>query len=352
MIERMSTSILVLLAGCVEPDYRTPQPPVEGASALPVASVSKTDEIVQVTTPKVDALFVVDNSGTMWDEQILLTENFPYFISFFLGSGLDYHIGVTSTDMQGVYGPNGTKGRLRSVAGYRYISADTPNQTQIFTGMVSMGTSGSGTEQGTTAVWAALSQQDDANAGFYRDDASLHSIVVSDEDNTIRSGEPTLHEFIDWYGGLKRDAADRTFSAIINDRGHDYATVARQIGGIVWDIGRDDWQEVLVELGLQAAGLKREYFLSELPVPGTISVRVAQPIEGSDQTNVIDFEEALVDAEGNVLNEDPELTWRYIGERNSIRFTSYIPPALSRIFVTYDLLAATQDAPVTEDVSK
>src|SRR3990172_9542368 len=72
------------------PDYPTGAPP-------PVANVTQVDKIVQVTTPMVDILWTIDNSCSMSDEQEELTSNFDSFMAYFLDSGLDYQIGVTST---------------------------------------------------------------------------------------------------------------------------------------------------------------------------------------------------------------------------------------------------------------
>lgn len=343
---------LLPLMGCGEgPGFIGVEPPNPLGEPIPPENVSKTDVIVQVTTPQVDALYVIDNSCSMFQEQADLSQNFPFFINYFLGSGLDYHVGVTSTDMDGTFGPNGTKGVLRQVQGFRFLDPDTPNQAQVFTAMASMGTSGSASERGTSATYAALElKRDEVNAGFYRDDASLHTVLVSDEPNQIRGGEIDLREFIDWYDGLKREADDRTFSSIVNQTGGEYKTVTNQIGGIEWDISSGAWRQVLDRLGVQASGLKREYFLSERPVDPTIEVQVAQPVEGEDnQFNTIDFERATYDKKGELTNKDPRLAWEYNTTRNSITFLNFVPEALSRVLIRYNLLAATQDDDLVEE---
>lgn len=47
----------------------------------------------------VDILFVIDNSGSMAEEQARLARNFPTFISALDGMGADYRIGITTTDV-------------------------------------------------------------------------------------------------------------------------------------------------------------------------------------------------------------------------------------------------------------
>jgi hypothetical protein len=52
---------------------------------------------------KIDILFVVDNSGSMAQEQANLATNFPQFISVIEASGLDYRVAITTTGMDFTY---------------------------------------------------------------------------------------------------------------------------------------------------------------------------------------------------------------------------------------------------------
>ena len=243
-----------------------------GAAMLPGLLTT----IVQVTTPQVDILWMIDNSCSMANEQSDLTENFPFFMDFFVGSGLDYNVGVTSSDLDGNY--NGSKGKLRDVAGARYLTPDTLNPIEVFEAMATMGTMGSGTEKGIGAVYMALeTNRDTTNFGFYRDDAALHTVIISDEPDLTPQNDIDLDEFIDWYDGLKPNNDDRTFSAVIDmNLGSRYKTAAIEVGGIIWSLLDENWPQVLEELGIQASGLKREYFLSQRPVLGTVSVTVTE----------------------------------------------------------------------------
>ncbi len=293
------------------------------SSAPSVEDITQTDRVLQVTTPEVDILWTIDNSCSMQDEQDALTLNFPIFIDYFLGSGLDFHIGVVSTDLDN----NSHSGKLRESAGLRYLDVDTPNPTQIFASMAGMGVTGSGIERGLGATYLALEiLADGYNSGFYRPNAAVHTVLISDEEDQTSSGLITTNEFIDWYDGLKDDAGDRSFSSIVtmsgSQRGTEYLAVTGEIGGIVWDITNDDWGTVLDQLGVQASGLKREYFLTALPVPGTIDVEV------HDKGNVFKFNEAS--------------DWTYDDARNSITFLEYVPDALSEVIIDYTLLAAAQ----------
>src|SRR5690606_27538015 len=46
---------------------------------------------------KVDVLWVIDTSGSMYDEQVLLSQQIPNFMPFAIEQKIDFHIGVTTT---------------------------------------------------------------------------------------------------------------------------------------------------------------------------------------------------------------------------------------------------------------
>jgi hypothetical protein len=112
------------------------------------------------------------------------------------------------------------------------------------------------------------------------------------------------------------------------ERGEGYLEVTDRVGGIEWSICTEDWSGLLTELGLQAAGLKREFFLSLVPVEDSIVVTV-EPREG----DAVSFESG---------------DWAYSRARNSITFASYVPDPLSVVNITYDVLASSQ-APAVEE---
>jgi hypothetical protein len=70
---------------------------------------------------------------------------------------------------------------------------------------------------------------------------------------------------------------------------------------------------------MQAVGLKREFYLSQVPVPGSIEVWVEE--EGNEYP----------------FYEGPD--WEYSRARNSIRFHAYVPNPLAEVFIEYDALA-------------
>ncbi|MEC7947781.1 MAG: hypothetical protein VX265_09460, partial [Myxococcota bacterium] len=57
------------------------------------------ESFVQNTFESVDVLWVVDNSGSMSDDLQTVSQNFASFIQVFIDLGLDYQMGVITTDM-------------------------------------------------------------------------------------------------------------------------------------------------------------------------------------------------------------------------------------------------------------
>jgi hypothetical protein len=67
-------------------------------------AIQKTIPTGAVSQTKMDILWVVDNSGSMCQEQKLLADNFDKFISELGNARLDFHLGLTTTHVpQGAY---------------------------------------------------------------------------------------------------------------------------------------------------------------------------------------------------------------------------------------------------------
>lgn len=190
------------------------------------ASVTEAEANFSVVEPvPVDIVFVIDNSGSMRDEQENLARNFDRFIDVIAGSSLNYRLAVVTTDLgdqldQPTAGPewagfvdpvvdqsNPTRvvdfsdrsgcrrldtvqhGCFRPASGNRWLDSERDSARAIvdaFAGEASqVGTCGSGAERGTEAMLAALenTQPGRCNEGFLRDEANLVVVFVTDEDD-------------------------------------------------------------------------------------------------------------------------------------------------------------------------
>ncbi len=176
-----------------------------------------------------DIIFLIDNSGSMREEQDNISRNFPVFISALesLPEGLpNVHIGVLSSDLgAGRFAGSAVEGCTR-VGGDGAIFQSTPRgrngtcasapkggdsyltvngSKQNFDGSVSdalsciaqLGTRGCGFEHQLGAIWKALGgdgKMPAQNKGFLRDDALLAIVILTDEDDCSAPDDTDLFD--------------------------------------------------------------------------------------------------------------------------------------------------------------
>lgn len=376
--------LMALVLSACEPEYSLVDDyDYDGTYDKPdLSPPEKTDTLTQVVSPKVDVLWVIDNSGSMSEEQDKLAREFPSFMEYFLGSGLDYHIAVTTTDTTAA----GLNGRLRTVGPWRYITPTTVNPVDVFSQMARVGVGGSFDETGSCAAWRALAQPSpeltQANQGFLRDDAALHIIMVTDEADSSWTFEESpcsfnsTAEFINFLNGFKADPdLPVSFSAIAGPvpwgcradpsdplsgagAGTPYDQIVKNVGprddqgralGRFLSICEEDWAPLLDELGLIASALRREIFLTEVPVPGTITVLVTE--EDGDELEGVPVETLPAER----TPEDLEAACADLGAavcfafdfdpvRNAVEFLDYIPPPESKVRIRYQLLSGRSES--------
>lgn len=195
------TLLVVALAGCPDRSVST---------VFPSQGKVETKDIPAVPRRDLDILFLIDDSGSMKEEQDSLRANFGKFMSVLetLDGGMpNVHIGVATSDL-GASGTDGTvttgggctghgeDGLMRTAAMIqgRFISdlddgTGTGGRTRNYTGtledafaaIADVGVVGCGIEQHLGAVERALENPE--NAGFLRPEAYLAVVVIGDEDD-------------------------------------------------------------------------------------------------------------------------------------------------------------------------
>ncbi len=234
------------------------------------------DTFQQTPNPMVDILWVVDNSGTMSDERAQLGEKFDQFMAKLLESGADYHIGIVSTDTD----DPAHSGRLQGDP--KVITPATPDPKAAFAANVQLPETDSRVERGLDAMRLALGEDllSGDNSGFLRANASLFVIVISDEnDHSIGPVE----YYSRWLEHLKGAGNENTvsMSAIVGqspdgcagaEAGDRYLHVQVDTGGLFHSICSEDYGPIVEELGINAAGLRRKFYLSEGAQADTIQV--------------------------------------------------------------------------------
>jgi hypothetical protein len=316
--------------GCTEYSVGATAPPGGRYNPPDLGAEVHVDRVTQLALPQVDILWIVDNSQTMQEEQDRLLGSFDSFIRYFADSGLDFHVGVISTDMDNP--DESGKLVLDDSGGGRFIdtSYDLDGAVRSFSERAALGTAGSSDERGRDAAYAALvTERDTTNGGFYRDDAALVMIAISDERDYSRM---SVQDFGDWAISRKRGLGSVSFNAIVGlsdsdcpeaERGTGYLELVEQVGGTAASICAADWTVILDQLGVAAAGLDAEFFLSRVPVEATLEVSVES---GGTETPY-------------VLDRD----YGYDRARNSIAFYALYPPPLSVVSIAYQVRSGAGD---------
>ncbi len=173
-----------------------------------------------ISTQKTDILFVIDNSGSMAEEQEAIATELPAFLDQLRqGGGVeqDFRVGVitTSVYLHASYGGQpayfdeesykAQGGRLQPVPDAlgrptteRYLDMGDPDLLARFGRLVKQGTGGSGQETPFEAVHLAVTAPlattpiaQGGNGGFLRDGARLLVVVVSDEEDCSSTKRPS-----------------------------------------------------------------------------------------------------------------------------------------------------------------
>lgn len=206
----LATLATVSLVGCMA------DRPVAAVDNLQVKAETKVTPAMG--RKNLDLLFVIDNSGSMKEEQDSLRQNFRAIVDKLeaIEGGLpNIHIAVVTSDLgtntaDGALGVaqagsgcsgRGDDGVLRALPnGARFIIDEDDGRggrtrnyggslEDTFAAIANVGTGGCGIEQHLGAMTRALDPANLPNAGFLRDEALLAVVVIADEDDcTLANG--------------------------------------------------------------------------------------------------------------------------------------------------------------------
>lgn len=274
-------ALTFILGACSEVSF-SPAPPKEGPSTLEDSTPdsgglgSISGEILEAfnqrsVVRKVDLLVIVDNSLSMAEEQSRLGARIQSFLNH-LGR-VDWQLAVTTTDVS--TGPYGLKGSLLTMAGTSsmILNKNVPNYEQVFLDTVvrsetlnCVGSCPSADEQALRAAIMAMDKRNTDNRGFFRDDADLGLLILSDEDEM--STGPALatkpEAVLDHFRSIWGDSKDLYTYGIITlpgdvnclgaqGRDASYGTHVSDLsdltGGLTGSICSEEYGETLGQIG-------------------------------------------------------------------------------------------------------
>lgn len=257
----------------------TPTPtPTPSSTSTPTIVLSDKQESFTQNLAKngdVDILWVIDDSGSMSDNQTALANNFSSFIDSFLAKDVDFKMAITTTD-----GTNGHNGKM--VGNSDKLTSDLAkfNKTEFlnnFRTWSRVGVAGSGREQG---LKTAKSFFDRYSSSFLRQDAYLAIVFISDEED---QSEKTVTEYLNFYKSLKSNPAMVKAYSLVTQKilpsqqwesiGHRYNYVADQTNGLKGDLD-EDFAVTLNNIGTTISNLTDTFALNGSPYQNSIEVYV------------------------------------------------------------------------------
>jgi len=290
-------------------------------------------------TNNVDFIWIIDNSGSMRNEQNILAENFDLFIDAFLEKSIDFKMGFTTTDTAGRGSKNPHNGEFTGSVPVLTSDMDPEFLSNHFKENVRVGTDGSGRERGLEAALKAVkktNRTESINYRFIRPDALLAIIIISDENDI---SPDSTYSYIKSIRSIKGKNSDVTIFSIVdttaesfedpirepidldlyyshrwkNPGGLRYINASEETGGTVCDIHRD-FAYSLLRISNEISDLARGFKLTGEPAAETIEVRI----------------------ENLKIPRDRENGWVYKKSDRSIVFRGdYLPEPESRIEISY-----------------
>lgn len=304
--------------GCSQQDFGLPAESQQAASNVTYNN-------------KVDILLMVDNSPSMSPYQGKFSQQVPAMIQQFNQAGLDYHIAVVTTDMR----TGGNGGMM--IGSPRYLTKGSSNLIQALQARVSIGDNGSELERGLESLQTVLqpSYLTNQGSGFFRDDAVLAMVVLTNEDDYSAGSTSSFRNFFDqlkppmkgiskaWvmnFIGVISDTGTCRTTADFKDPGIKYMSLADYSGGIKASVCDASLADATKNLRQRIVEILSEVVLKRVPKIESIRVYV----------------------NGTLVPRSSVNGWEYNSTSNSIKFYgTYQPGATDSIRVDYDPATGT-----------
>lgn len=230
---------------------------------------------------KVDIVWVIDNSGSMREEQENLKTNFDSLVNKFIENSkakFPFNMAVTTTDNYLKSQPefrgdiNGQYNLSSVLAESNYLDFKTN-----FNNAVGVGIDGSGSEK----TLLSLQKTIDANLNFFGEEDTLEIyILLSDESE--QSNSKTIGSWLNYFKARKSNSSKIKFFPIValgNDTQNHYQELARETKGKVFEITQS-FDNILDEIGFKIDEIVNSFLLkgNREILANTIEVKVNNKI--------------------------------------------------------------------------
>ncbi|WP_413581890.1 hypothetical protein [Bdellovibrio sp. HCB288] len=264
----------------------------------------------------IDILFVVDNSGSMAEEQ----KNFSSKINGFMNiiKDANWHVALTTTDPNATTPAPDKTSRAWSDGQFRPFDSDSGSLFVLkasqhslsdaqakLSAAINVGLLGSGDERAINSSYRAIERTADtpANQDFFREKSKLVVIAISDEDECsngkcAKTPEKSVPENlvkmiqsrfgmdkVFMFNSIARAATDANCkTAVLTPI---YEAMSKLTGGLMGSVCATDYTSILTSMGVKTVELVRSINLGCMP-------------EDADGDGNLDF--ALVDTKGQKVS--------------------------------------------------
>jgi len=305
---------LSFLGACTSLPGEAPDLGDESQAAGP-AAVTDTFTAGAQDAVRADILLVIDQSGSMFDKNLTVGAAARIFVESLQQDNVDLHLAVINHDI------------LHEDAAFigepTVIDGTTPAAGDLLVARIQNGGSTSGFEEaGLESARLALSEPllSGPNAGFLREDADLHVVFVTDEDD--QSSEPT-DVYTQFFSELKGEPSKVFLYALLDTEDGQCGTIEPTVRyrevieeqRILGSVCAGNLSPAFDQLADSVSARRGRYELSQQPVVSSIEVFVEGVPLHSDFWTYNATGNAVVISEGFTPQPGQEVTVRYEVEK-------------------------------------
>jgi len=253
---------------------------IEDADKGAVDSAIVEETFLQDANPRVDLLWMMDNTSSMETEQAHLIANIETFVDNLDGYNISWHIGVITPDGDGI------------LEGNPWILTTETSSSETLAQTINVGLDGTLPQSGLAAITSALTEPltSTANMGFRRDNAALHVVVYSDGDDQSDSllGSDPVSTMIQLLQQEElRTGLPAVLSAVVGPTpggcinanggataGARYIEVAERTGGSTRSICHPNLRRIAEDVTDVSVSLPTRFTLQGTPLLGTVRVAI------------------------------------------------------------------------------
>lgn len=269
----------------------------------------------------VDILFVVDNSGSMREEQLEMKNRISGFISKI--QNLDWQIAVTSTDALST-APFGD-GKFKPFSTSKYMLTPKDSRPDEVLGQaLELGTTGDSNERGINATYRAIERAvtdpSSPQGKFLRKPAALATVLISDEDECSTGCSPDVISsspvgLIDLVKSKLGNEKRFIFHSIVwqpgsncptgYSQGHIYSQLTQMTRGILGNVCSDNYSDQLSGIGQSVGELVKSVQLNCSPVDsngdGQVELSIFHIASDGSRSEITDSVQPFI-VNGDVIN--------------------------------------------------